>query len=551
MHALIDRLRREPLYALLALVLLLGVAIRIWGAFSDGFPDDDMAYYTIFAEYYRGLIFDRAAPYFGLDIAYKPGFMVLAFLSVLILGSHDYTLIILNAVLSVGVGLATFAIARMILRSVPLAVVAVAMVTFAPPLLEVDRRGLTHTAATLFVLISVYYFLRFAQQRWNGSPTLLYKSGIFLGVAFLCHPTIILYVMVLMPLALYRVVLGIQWPWSEKVSISVRYGLLAAAPLLVVDAVYRIIFAIWPVMQVGHLSSIIGKGYLSDAASGLSMATISGEGTRSRTFAIDALAMFRTDSAGKVILVLVLASSFYLLWRAVRERRDFFVLLVVVAWFPMLMMAYNPFVGQLARALHATYPLFAVIIVAAAGMLLQSYAERISGFAFTDRGVAVVFVSLIVAAGAFDFAVRYRQVQSSPHTLTSDMQLPRHIFGTLSQQGIKGVYVMRSGFYGMQWFYYLGYFFGSAPFVVQTDFADRPASIRMIESVDTIRSLVDGGQAEIVVMRKMDPYYLRLWDNSREGKFIEFAEQRKARRVTNLGPYHPLPENVFVYDFRQ
>jgi 4-amino-4-deoxy-L-arabinose transferase-like glycosyltransferase len=531
--------------------------VRLWGVFDAGFPDDDMTYYTIFAEYYRGLIFDHAPAYFGFDIAYKPGFMLLALLSVIAFGYHDYTLLITNAMLSVGVGFATYKIARLCTRSSGAALVAATVVTFLPPLVVVDRRGLTHTGATLVVLVAIYFMLRFVRTRVNGEPKLLYLSGLFLGLAFLFHPTILLYVVALTAVAFYRVVVRAQDPARRKLDLLARYGIAAAAPLLAADIVYRAVMLLWPPLATGHMIVLFGRpvgaGYFGDIARGFLSATVSGEGTRSSRFFSDALHLFRSDPVGNLSIAVILAATALLLFCAWRRRRDFIPIVLFIAYLPPLMMAYNPFVGQLSRALHATYPMLAVVVLMAATELARLLPVRRP--VSTAGAVALSAVTALAVIGTAywgvqDFLDRHRRVVSGSDYLTNEVRLPRYILEALKGQGFKGVYVYYSGFYGMHWFYYMQRYFGAVPFLIQNSIAGHTPDVRIVNMAE-LKERLKERRVEIVIMRRMRESILHLWGGrKREDEFVAFAELSGAKRIAELGPYRPLPEHVYVYDFR-
>lgn len=535
-----------PLAAIIALFAL-GFAFRTAWIAGHGLVDDDMAYYAIFADYYRRLIFDGAPMYFGLDIAYKPAFMLLSFVIVSVIGLTEYTLPLLNAVLGLGVAYYAMRIARLAGASTTGAVLVAAMTLFMPFLIQLDRFGLSHTGATLILLAGIERLLLWGRYPWAGPRRLLKSGGLLLGLAFLFHPTVLLFVLVEGLLVTWREVRLKVRPWRERIGDLVAFGGFAALPLLAVDVLYRILFLVWPNLTSGREETWIGMGYFGDVLNALAWASISGEGTRDPLFLWHAFGFFEPRLAGHAMAPITLAAALFGLYVARRQRSATLGWICMLALAPLSLMAFNPQVGQLARASHASIPLLLVLIALGA--------ERLGGWLET-HGVAssrllialVLGASMLLQAGLWlERRVDHTQ---KPGFIYEEHNLPRILLADLKATGTDKIYVYYSGWYGLHWFYYLHDYFGAEPFTIQNTLQPEPDN-RMILTPMQLEQKVREGKADVVIMRRMPDRHARLWGGrGKEEDFLNVARALGGEPQDGVGRLNPLPPVLHVYDFR-
>lgn len=545
MHV-VNRLFPEAAGARLWLCLLLtlaGVLLRLWDIYDIGIVDDDMAYYAIFGEYYRKLIFSNYPPYFGLDIAYKPAFLLTSLIGVTIIGLTEYTLPAVNALISVGIGIFVYRLALLVSKDRYTPILSLGATTFTPFLVYIDRLGMSHTGATLFILISIYYLILWTRYSWSGPLWLMRRAALFLGGAFLFHPTILIYCFTLGAVISWHVLMQRARPISERLRIILKFSFWAASPLLVCDVLYRIIFLVQPALVGWRGRNIFGYSYLGDVFNGFAMAGVSGEGKADPAFAWNALHVFDKGSFGQFAAAAILSGIGLFLWRLWRRERLLpFTFIAVV---PLLMMAYNPYVGQYARALHATLPMLWIMAASAITAVVGAMPRD------KYRPMMLGGIILCVAGAGSAISVQNHLASFRSSTANRDeLNLPRFLLGDLKDSGINKVYIYYSGLYGAHWFFYLNKYFDALPFVVQNRIDPLPF-YSFLFSPSEMEAAVRDGRAEIVIMRRMDDRVARVWKGrGKEEDFLAMARKLGGRRIEGLGHLDPFPEQLYVYDFR-
>lgn len=527
----------------LCLAILVGCFLaRTFGLSDAGLVDDDSAYYTIFGEYYRKLLFTDYPMYFALDIAYKPGFFLVSTLSAIVFGYSEYMLPLTNACIAVGISLAVYRLAQLITAVSWVPVLAMAAVTFAPFLIRLDRMGLSHTAATLMLLLSIHQLLQWARYSWEGPRSLLRRAGLLLGCAFLFHPTVLIYCLTLGAVVTFQALLQYTRPLLRRLLTPLSFAGWAFLPLLCTDLIYRALFRVFPLLSSGHSAKVFGAGYFSDVVGGFGMASISGEGVQDPAFALKALALFGRDPTDYLSAVAIVAGLGLLLWRIVRGERLWAYLFIATV--PLLMMSFNPYVGQYARALHATLPMLLIAAAAALGLLVETVS------ALRNRQ-ALIFSIVILALSVAQVGSYARNGQFEKPAKRAEMALPRNLLSALKDAGLEKTYIYYSGFYAIHWFYYQHKYFGALPFLLQNGGLQPPADYRMILTIPEVGDKIRSGAADVVLISRMiDDRVIRLWNgHAKEDAFIAFAEKTGAPRLTQIGDY-TVPDYVYVYDFR-
>ncbi|MGE5477066.1 MAG: hypothetical protein ACM3Q1_10455 [Bacteroidales bacterium] len=523
-------------------VLAGGLLARTWGIADSGIVDDDMAYYAIFGEYYRKLLFAGYPMYFGLDIAYKPGFLSLSFLASLIFGYSEYMLPLANAFVATGVSLAVYRLAQLLTKDEWTPVVAMAAVTFVPFLIRLDRMGLSHTSATLLLLLSIHQLVLWARYSWEGPRSVLRRAALLLGGAFLFHPTVLIYCFTLGAVVCGHALAQRARPFVDRLKSPLYFAAWAFVPLLLVDVVYRTLFWAFPRLIAGRAPNFLSPGYLGDVLTGFAMASVSGEGSQDKAFAWKGLHLFGNGVTDYVCAAAILAGIGLLLWRMWRRERVWAYLFVATV--PLLMMAFNPYVGQYARALHATLPM---LLIAAAAALCR-LVEAIPAVRRSRTAVLGGMVVVLSIAQASSFA---RQGQFDNPAKQAELALPQHLLGALKAAGAERTYIYYSGFYGLHWFFYVNKYFGAIPFILQNGGLEPPADYRMILTPAELEQKVRDGVAEVVLIRRMDERTARAWNgHGKEDEFVALAAKLAGRRLERVGEY-TVPANVEVFDFRQ
>lgn len=539
--------------AVLLAAFAAGFAFRsVWTA-GYGLVDDDMAYYAIFADYYRRLIFDQAPMYFGLDIAYKPGFMLLSFVAVCLAGLTEYTLPLLNAVLGLGTAFYAMRIARLAGAGPTGAILAAVLVLFSPFLIQLDRLGLSHTGATLLLLAGIERLLLWGRYPWVGPRRLLKAGGLLLGLAFLFHPTVLLFVLAEGLLVVGRELRLKVRPWRQRLLDLVTFGGFAALPLVTVELLYRLLFLLWPNLKAGHADGLLGMGYFGDVVNALGWASVSGEGTRDPYFLWHALGFFDANFSRHGVGAISLAAVMFGIYAAGRRRSATLGWICVLALVPLLLMAFNPYVGQLARAAHASIPLILVLVALGTERLGHWFDEH----RFSPSGLRIsgtLFVALVLGvASVMQAGLWFKQMSDRIHKpgfVYEELNLPRILLGDLKAAGIGKVYVYYSGWYGLHWFYYLHDYFGAAPFSIQNTLHPEPDS-RMILTPQQMEQKVRQGEADIVIMRQMPDRHASLWGGrDKEEDFLRLAASLRGKPLDGVGRLSPLPPELHVYDFR-
>lgn len=523
-------------------VLVGGMAIRTWGIADSGIVDDDMAYYTIFGEYYRKLLFSDYPMYFGLDIAYKPGFLFLSFLASLIFGYSEYMLPLANAFVAIGVSLAVYRLAQLLANDEWTPVAAMAAVTFVPFLIRLDRMGLSHTSATLLLLLSIHQLMLWARYSWEGPRPILRRAAMLLGGAFLFHPTVLIYCFTLGAVVFGQALAQRARPLADRLKSPLYFAAWAFAPLLLVDAIYRALFLAFPRLIAGRAQNFLSPGYLGDVLTGFTMASGSGEGSQDKAFAWKGLHLFGENVTDYLWAAAIIAGIALLLWRIWRRERVWAYLFVATV--PLLMMAFNPYVGQYSRALHATLPML-LIAAAAALCRLVGAIPPVRPFR-TAILSAVIVVSSIAQASSF-----VRQGQFDNPVKQAELALPRQLLGALKDAGVEKTYIYYSGFYGLHWFFYVNKYFGAIPFILQNGGLEPPADYRMILTPPELDQKIRDGVADVVLIRRMDERTARAWNgHGKEDEFVALASKLSGRRLKRVGEY-TVPSNVEVFDFRR
>ena len=550
MRSTIMNARGAALLTAMAVIFAIGFAFRTWWIAGYGLVDDDMAYYAIFADYYRRLIFENAPMYFGLDIAYKPGFMLLAFVAVGLIGLTEYTLPLLNAVLGIGVACYAMRLAHLAGAGKTGVALAAALTLFLPFLIQLDRLGLTHTGATLALLASIERLLLWGRYSWAGPRHLLRSGGLLLGLAFLFHPTVLLFVLAEGLLVVYRELRLKVRPWRERVIDVVTFGGFAALPLLFADLVYRLLFLVWPNLKSGRADTLFGMGYFGDVLNAFGWASVSGEGKRDSLFLWNAFGFFDAN-IGRAVALVTAAAVIFGLYVAIRQRSATFGWICVLALVPLSLMAFNPYVGQLPRALHASMPLLLVLIALGAERLSRWLNARYPTHGRLRIGDLVCVALALGMLAQAGFWLKDRSAYTKkPGYIYEELNLPWVLLGDLKAAGLEKVYIYYSGWYGMHWFYYLHEYFGAEPFPIQNTLQPEPDS-RIILSLTQFEQMVRHAKADVVIMRQMPDRHARLWGGrGKEEDFLRLARELGGKPWAEGGRLNPLPAELHVYDFR-
>ena len=521
-----------------------GIALRLWRIKIDGMVDTDSGYYIIFANYYREIILHHSPHYFGLDTQAKPGFMLLAFFTSLVFGLEGYSLPALNAVLAGGIGFIIYRIAQLVFRSATVSASALILAMFVPFLIDLDRKGLAHGAVTLAILLSIYMLLKWSTYPWVLRRGSLIGSGLALGVAFLCHPTVFFYVVTLGAIVL-AISLSVTKPTlREKAMPAFVFFAAAAAPVLFAELFYRVVFLVWPELiglRNPAYARFFGFGYIGDLlnhfhsaevykANVKALGTVAGDGAEDPAFFINTLRMFRVDAIGVVYAVGVTCSSVYLIWRYWAERRVQYIVMLAVAYTPLLMMAFNPFFGQFARSLHATLPLFMLVLAVGMADLMQYAAANASLPRAYASAVTITLTILFAADGARAFVGDYHKAINAPNYLANSARLPDLIFTDLAERGIIKVYLYQNVF-GLQWWYYLKKHYNALPSALENPNARPVPEVRVISDPDDLERMVKAGKVEAVI--------LLIRPRADGAPFLDETERKQAEQfpelVTRLG----------------
>ena len=322
-------------FGLLAAVALAGgVALRLWRVASDGEIDGDSAGYIAFGNYYKDVLFHHFPHYLAFDTQSKPAFLFLATLSAIVFGFEVYALPALNALLACGIGLMAYQIARLYSDSLVAPLAALALVMFTPFLIDLDRHGLAHTGATLTLLTSIYALMRWSERRWAARRFYLIASGVLLGVAFLFHASVLLYVI---SLGAIVAVLGVTITTpnlKDKLVPLVVFGASSAVPIIVVECLYRSIFFFWPELvgpRSPALNSFFGFGYVGDVLNQFDYIRIYKANAKAQgffnidtaqdpMFLFNVLRLFRFDAVGVIFGCGILFATIGLGVTAMRRR---------------------------------------------------------------------------------------------------------------------------------------------------------------------------------------------------------------------------------------
>lgn len=556
-------------FGLLAAVALAGgVALRLWRVASDGEIDGDSAGYIAFGNYYKDVLFHHFPHYLAFDTQSKPAFLFLATLSAIVFGFEVYALPALNALLACGIGLMAYQIARLYSDSLVAPLAALALVMFTPFLIDLDRHGLAHTGATLTLLTSIYALMRWSERRWAARRFYLIASGVLLGVAFLFHASVLLYVI---SLGAIVAVLGVTITTpnlKDKLVPLVVFGASSAVPIIVVECLYRSIFFFWPELvgpRSPALNSFFGFGYVGDVLNQFDYIRIYKANAKAQgffnidtaqdpMFLFNVLRLFRFDAVGVIFGCGILFATIGLGVTAMRRRSWPYFVLLATAWVPLLMMSYNPLIGQLSRALHATIPMLLIILA----LGLEQLAKYVA--AVCPRWRQIVMVSPLVIAGvgaaeaAISFTGHYKDVRSSPGFATEASNFPNLLFRSLKARGIDGVYLYQNVF-GGQWWFYLKKHFDGLPSALDNEHAGPSPNARIINNLDQLRSLVASGNAQAVVLlirpyadgaSPLDPVEVRNAD-----QFLSYASQMGAREITGIDAVPKFSKWVRVFEFKR
>lgn len=541
--ATISATERQVSVAAMALLCAVAFLVRIEGLADTGVLDDDAIYYTIFGDYYRKLLFEGYPPYFALDIAYKPAFLALSTLMSAIYGYTDHTLPLLNAFLGTGVVWATWRVARHIDLDPWFALLCAAAIAFNPFFIRLDRLGISHTGATLALLLSIDQLLIWMRFRWLGSRRAADRSALLLGCAFLFHPTILLFCLAIGIAVTAQALRQTALPIGERFLTILRYAGIAALPLVAVDILYRLIFLVAPIMIGGtRLPLVAGYGYLSDVVGAFLMASRSGEGGNDPLFIWRGLGLLLPSGAFFIALPIVAGGVAVALWPRLGRAR--LTAMAFIALFPLSMMAFNPYVGQYDRALHATVPILSVF--AAFGVYIA--AARLGRWA--PRRSMPALAAAVALTGIIAFWHRDQLEFRSAEFKMDEMGLPNTVLGSLKANNEDKVYIYYSGFYGIHWFYYMNVYFGALPFVLDNPKVMPKPDYRMIGTIDELAHRLDGGEAKVVLMRRMPDWIAALWGGrAKEEAFLAEASRRGAYRIEALNDGRRLPDHLYVYDF--
>jgi hypothetical protein len=234
--------------------------------------------------------------------------------------------------------------------------------------------------------------------------------------------------------------------------------------------------------------------------------------------------------------------------RAYRERSAIFTALLLIAYVPLVIWALNPQVGQLARALHATLPLLLVVLAVGIGDLTRWLSTR----AFVPGQVAnilpAVFCVIVVIDGAITFLHKREALRSDPNYESGEMRLPQTLFADLRAAGIERVYLYDNAFYGLHWYFSLKKHFNALPFFVENPEARPEPDVRMIQDLDTLKSVVSSGKARLVIMRRPAFEIAEVY-RKREDDFLSWAPKLGGKQWAGFGRIPTFPPNLFVYEF--
>ncbi len=177
--------------AAVVLLILFSAFLRFYKLDQKGLDGSDTIYYTNIAK-----AWSEGTPRYGLPegrSAYRPAVFYLFGASIRLLGYHDYSIKMLNALADTGNVLLVFLITRLVSGGNAWAPIAAALAYCClPTAIFLSRIELTHTLSCFFALFSVLVFLVSCHVKhiWR-SRLLLALSGVLVGLAALSHEDMI------------------------------------------------------------------------------------------------------------------------------------------------------------------------------------------------------------------------------------------------------------------------------------------------------------------------------------------------------------------------
>ena len=353
------------------------------------------------------------------------------------------------------------------------------------------------------------------------------------------HPTTLLYGTILGSIVIARSALMVSPFLLDKQRPILAFGLASATPLLATELLYRAIFYAFPDMVGSRNPSIatwLGFGYFFDCYTHFLDAAVN-KGIREADFFLQALRLFRSDSLGWIFAVAITISSGWLGFRALKARSLPFVVLLLTAYTPILMIGYNPSVGQLSRALHATLPLLLIILALSVGDAIRWLGDRYRAYALTAVLPAVI-ATLAATDGIVSFLSQRQQEKADPSYLVSHIMIPQVVLGDLKAAGIDKIYLYDEGL-GMHWHYYLKKYFNALPYYVEHPNVQPTPDVRLIANPVEFTDRVKSGAARVVIFWR--PGFLPEIYRRKEDEFLELAPKLGGRRLTGFGRIPAFP----------
>jgi 4-amino-4-deoxy-L-arabinose transferase-like glycosyltransferase len=517
--------------------LVFVLAILAWRltTITGPFTDNDAANYAIYAHYYIGRLFSGLPPYFGLDSWAKPGWIPLSMAAVGLFGYDDMALARFNAVVAAANALLAYRIAVQLSADGRAGLIAALLTSVSATLWDIDASGMPHTSATLALLLAVTVYLKARAAPGPGLDSLR-LSGICAGYAAIIHPLMAIYLPVLYALCIADMVRKRLHHLRGWLATTFTLGLYFAAPVMIADGLYRIIFAIEPRMALPRVPGVcdaFGLGFLSDAVCHLFDSQAANP--IPRPFVMDIVNLAATPSAVAVegwIIVAGMAIAAHLAWHGRRTPlRD----VMLIAWLPPLLWTMH---ASNIRLWHGSI----VLLFIFAAIALAHLARRAPRPRF-----------LIAAPAA---AAALLAAQPPPAPIAMEYAFPGKAFAQARIDGISQLVVYLTGFYGGNWNYYLARHFGDSDFgsaEAGPTCPDCTPAIRMrhLQTLADLEAAITAGRADIVVARLRPTETDNPAALAKAAELKDFAERHGFIRLQQFGGFHPLPPTYFVYDTRQ
>jgi 4-amino-4-deoxy-L-arabinose transferase-like glycosyltransferase len=410
------------LYVIVSGVVLLGLALRLYGLSATGIGGNDTIYYYSLAE--RWLAGDITFQIAHGAHVFRPVFLAFNALALAVFGQADYAIKLANILLDGGSMVMLAGLAWTVSRQWSVVIASVLSYACLPIAIWASRQELPHTLSTFLVLLT---FVLFVRSLSSHSGARRYKqlvfAGLSLGAAVMTHEELALLAVPLGAFLLaYRHTDTGSWPRAA----AKRLAAFLLVPAFAVVGIY--------IIEADTVEKLLGKLFSSEAGSNISYPELASRylwnvvaGTTSAAFAI---------LAGLSVVVVILA---YWVKRGVKSREElywaaFFLIvpLVFVAiyapffntifsrgYLPMVPMA---FLGVFLVLAYVTAQLSraktAAVFVPVLAFLLISNLASYSAFAVGNRRYAKTWAQPIwptiasMGKGIEEFLIDARYVAS-------------------------------------------------------------------------------------------------------------------------------------------